>query len=97
MLSTLHEGIRVYGRNDAEPSKDGVRHSTILIDVLSLIEKIERLDSAGKIQGGVVQSNDEREREVFNKLERDVKFCDCGIVCGADKGYNIRLHQNESR
>ena len=75
MLTTLHEAIRVYGRKDAEPKKDGVRHSTDLIDVLSLIEKIEKLDSAGKIQGGVVQSDNEKEREVFNKLERDLGEC----------------------
>lgn len=43
--------------------------------MLTTIEKIERLDSAGKIQGGVVQSNDERERGVFNKLERDLGEC----------------------
>ena len=75
MLTTLHEAIRVYGRKDSEPTKDGVRHSAELLDVLSVIEKIERLESAGKIQGGVVQSDNEKEREVFDKLERELGDC----------------------
>jgi predicted unusual protein kinase regulating ubiquinone biosynthesis (AarF/ABC1/UbiB family) len=75
MLTTLHEAIRVYGRQDSEPTKDGVRHSADLIEVLSVIKKIERLESAGKIQGGVVQSDNKDEREVFDKLERELGDC----------------------
>ena len=75
LVVALKDAVRVYGRKDSEPKKNGVLHPMDLLDMLTTIEKIEKLDSAGKIQGGVVQSDNEKERDLFNRLERELGNC----------------------
>ncbi|MBO7654961.1 MAG: phosphotransferase, partial [Kiritimatiellae bacterium] len=67
--------VRVYGRYEAEPVEGGVRSLSVLGSVLTIINTIERLEQAGKIQNGQVVSDDEEEREILGSLERRLGDC----------------------
>ena len=67
--------IRIYAQRDTEPTEGGVRGSGAFYNILDSIKRLEELEKAGKIHDGQIESDNERDKKLFDSMEEQLVKC----------------------